>query len=269
LSEIPFIDSPVYIDSHAHMDMNQFDQDRDMVIQSAQKAGVKKILTVVLSIPGARKTVQICQQYPDLFLAALGMHPHDSQKVSSETLEQMASTLTFQPFFVAVGEIGLDYYRDLSPREDQQRIFRDQIHLARELNLPVLIHCRDAHADTLNIMREEGVSHLGGIMHCFSGDKTFAGNCLKLNLLISFAGPLTYQNAGSLREVCREIPLDRILTETDSPYLAPVPHRGKRNEPCFVTSVTQTIAEIKGIPVSEVATQIVSNFNQLFHKSRS
>ena len=265
MSETPVIDSYGYIDSHAHVDMNQFDQDRDMVIHSAQKAGVKKILTVALSIPGAQKTLQICHQYPDLFLAALGIHPHDAQKVTGETLEQMASTFASQPFFVALGEIGLDYYRDLSPREDQQRIFRAQIHLARELNLPVLIHCRDAHADTLNIMREEGVSQLGGIMHCFSGDKTFACNCLKLNLLISFAGPLTYQNAASLREVCKGIPLDRILTETDSPYLAPVPHRGKRNEPAYVAAVTHTIAEIKKIPVSEVASQIVSNFNQLFH----
>lgn len=265
MSEIPFIDSPVYIDSHAHVDMNQFDQDRDTVIQSAQKAGVKKILTVALSIPGAQKTLQICHQYPDLFLAALGIHPHDAQKVSNQTLDDISSTLTSQPFFVALGEIGLDYYRDLSPREDQQRIFRAQIHLARELNLPVLIHCRDAHEDTLNIMRECGVCHLGGIMHCFSGDKTFAHNCLKLNLLISFAGPLTYRNSASLQEVCRETPLDRILTETDSPYLAPVPHRGKRNEPGFVVAVTRTIAEIKKIPVSEAASQIVSNFNRLFH----
>ncbi|MEW5801161.1 MAG: TatD family hydrolase [bacterium] len=263
MSDIPLIDS------HAHMDMKQFDEDLDTVIQSARKAGVQKILTVALSIPGAQKTLHICRQYPDLFLAALGIHPHDAQKITDKTLDQIASTLSSQPFFVALGEIGLDYYRDLSPREDQKRLFRAQIRLARELNLPVLIHCRDAHADTLSIMTEEGVSRIGGVMHCFSGDKAFARNCLKLNLIISFAGPLTYKNSTTLKHVCHETPLDRILTETDCPYLAPVPHRGERNEPAFVAAVTHTIAEIKKISSQEAASQIAANFNQLFKQKSS
>jgi TatD DNase family protein len=249
------------------MDMEQFDQDRDIVIQTAQRVGVKKILTVALSIPGAHQTLKICHQYPTLFLAALGIHPHDAQKASGKTIEEMASLLTSQPFFVAVGEIGLDYYRNLSPREDQQQMFRTQLRLAKELTLPVLIHCRDAQADTLSIMKEEDVSLIGGIMHCFSGDEGFARECLKLNLLISFAGPLTYKKSATLREVVRETPLERILTETDCPYLAPLPHRGERNEPAYVAAVVHNIAEIKRIPPSEVASQIVMNFKQLFHKS--
>ncbi|MEW6378356.1 MAG: TatD family hydrolase [bacterium] len=258
MNEIPLIDS------HAHMDMKQFNQDRSEVIQAARKAGVKKILTVALSIPSAHQTLDICRQDPDFFLAALGIHPHDAQKVTDETLEQMSRFLTSQPFFVALGETGLDYYRDLSPREDQQRIFRAQIRLARELKLPLVIHCRDAQADTLRIMKEEDVSSIGGIMHCFSGDRSFAHDCLKLNLLISFAGPLTYPKSATLQEVCRETPLDRILTETDSPYLAPSPHRGKRNEPSYVAAVTSRIAEIKKVPLPEAASRIAANFNRLF-----
>jgi len=259
-AEIPLIDS------HAHLDMKQFDQDRDEVIQAARKAGVKKILTVALGISSAHKTLDICHLYPDFLLASLGIHPHDAHQVSEETLDQMTKLLTSHPFFVAVGEVGLDYYRNLSPREDQQRIFRQQIRLARELNLPLLIHCRDAQADILTIMKEEGVACLGGIMHCFSGDRAFALDCLKLNLFISFAGPLTYPKAFNLKEVCQQVPIDRILTETDSPYLAPAPQRGKRNEPAFVASVTRTIAEIKKAPLPEVAAQIVANFSRLFPK---
>lgn len=256
------------IDSHAHMDMPQFEQDRDEVIQAARKAGLGKILTVALSIAGAQQTLQICRRHPDLFLAALGIHPHDAQKANAKIFKEMTTILSSQSFFVALGEIGLDYYRNLSPQDCQQRIFRQQLRLAKELHLPVIIHCRDAQEDTLSIMKDENISHLGGVMHCFSGDERFAQDCLELNLLLSFAGPLTYKTAGNLRQIVKKIPLNRILVETDCPYLAPEPYRGKRNEPAYVTVVVDKIAEIKNLPRLQVVEQVMNNFYRVFgHKS--
>lgn len=248
------------IDSHAHLDMEQFQGDLDQVIQSARQAGIGKILNVALSLESAYHTIDLAGQYPGLILGALGIHPHDAQKVEKTTLEEIATMIHSHEIFVAWGEIGLDYYWDFSPRQIQQAIFQEQIHLAKQLHLPVIIHCRDAHVDTLSIMREEGVDKCGGIMHCFSGDMDFASACLELNLFLSLAGPITYKKSEHLREIVKTMPFDRLLVETDCPYLAPHPFRGKRNEPAYVRYMVEQIAKIKGLTFPEVESQMMINF---------
>ncbi len=253
-----------FIDSHAHLSMRQFENDRHAIIQSARKAEVGKILTVALDLQEAKQVLLLCQKNQDLLVAALGFHPHDAQKVRDGFYNEMADILTSHAAFVALGEIGLDYYRNLSPAEVQKKIFRKQLQLAKELNLPVLIHCRDAYEDTLKIMKEEKIDRIGGVMHCFSGDEAFAKNCLDLNFYLSFAGPLTYRKNERLRKVVGITPFDRLLAETDCPFLAPEPHRGKRNEPALVVGIFEEIAKIKGVELAEAAGKIMNNFSKIF-----
>lgn len=238
-------------DTHAHLDAQQFDEDREEMIERARNAGVELIVNIGFDRQTIPTTMELIEKY-DFIYAAIGWHPVESihmQEGDLEWIEQLCQ----HPKVVAIGEIGLDYHWDTSPKDVQERVFRDQIRLAKKLKMPIVIHNRDAHADVVRILKEEGASEVGGIMHCFSGSVEVAKQCLDMNFYISFGGPVTFKNARVPKEVLKEVPLDRLLIETDCPYLSPHPNRGKRNEPSYVTLVAETVAEIKGKTLEEIA----------------
>lgn len=251
------------IDSHAHLDASQFDADRDEVIHRARQAQVEWILTVGANLVESQKAVEIAQQYPQI-LAAVGVHPHDAQGVTEEVYSGLKN-LSQSKKVVAIGEIGLDFYRQLSPLEIQREVFRRQIQLARELHLPIIIHDREAHGEVIDILRSEKASEVRGILHCFSGDYQLAKDAMDMGFYISISGIVTFHNAAWLREVVKEIPLDSLLIETDCPYLAPVPKRGKRNEPAYITYTAAKIAEIKNIELEKVEEATSENFLKFFN----
>jgi len=251
----------MFIDSHCHLDDPDFDSDREAVIERARAFGVSSLLT----IGGASGPDSMAASVPladahDWIWTAAGIHPHEASKAEQRHFDELRR-LVSHPRFVAIGEIGLDYYYDHSPRDVQQRVLVRQLELARELKLPVIIHCRDAWSDLRDLVRRHWQSAgLGGILHCFSGTREDAFELMDSGFLVSFAGNVTFKKAENLRAVAREIPLDRLLTETDSPYLAPVPYRGKRNEPAFVAEVTHQLAQVHGVSDEEVGAQAVKNF---------
>ncbi len=251
------------VDSHAHLDAPQFDEDRDEVIQRAGQARVEWILTVGANLVESRRAVEIALQYPQI-LAAVGVHPHEAKEVTEEVYTDLKN-LSQSRKVVAIGEIGLDFYRQLSPPEIQREVFRRQIQLARELHLPIIVHDREAHGETIDILRSEKASEVRGIFHCFSGDYQLAREAMDMGFYISISGIVTFQNATWLRDVVKEIPLDNLLVETDCPYLAPVPKRGKRNEPAYVTYTAAKIAEIKNIEVEKVEEATSENFLKFFN----
>ncbi len=238
-------------DTHAHLHDPAFAGDRTAVLGRARAAGVARILTVGTDPESAAEAVALAAVEPDVW-AAVGIHPHDAAKADEAALERIAA-LARAPRVVAVGEIGLDYYRNLSPRDVQQRVLRWQLGLAREVGKPVLLHCREAHADLLAALEGEGVRGVGGIMHCFSGDLDIARRCLDLGLLVSIAGPVTYPNARRLGEVVRTLGLEPLVIETDCPYLPPQPWRGTRNEPAYLPETAARVAALCGLPVEVVA----------------
>ncbi|SDO92577.1 TatD DNase family protein [Paenibacillus sp. yr247] len=243
-------------DSHTHLNAEQFNEDQDEVIQRALDAGVTRIVNVGFNretIPGS---IALAERY-DFIYSTVGWHPVDAIDMTPDDLV-MIEDLCKHEKVVAIGEIGLDYYWDKSPKEVQQRVFREQIRLARKLNMPIVIHNRDAHQDILNILKEEKAAEVGGIMHCFSGSWETAKQCLDMNFHISFGGPVTFKNAKQPKEVLAQVPLDRLLIETDAPYLTPHPFRGKRNESAYVRLVAETAAEIRGITLEELA-EITTN----------
>lgn len=250
------------IDSHAHINDRRFAADREEVLARARGAGLAGIVNVGFDLPSSAECLELADKYPFLY-AAVGVHPHDAGEVPPDYLDRLRE-LARHPKVVALGEMGLDYYRDLSPRETQRKVFREQLALARELNLPVIIHDRDAHTDVLDILRRDGLGPRGGVMHCFSGDWEVARECLDLGLYISLAGPVTYPNAQKVREVAARVPLERLLVETDCPYLPPQPWRGKRNEPAYVRCVAEEIARLRGISFAEVALASARNCQHLF-----
>lgn len=250
------------IDTHAHLDDEQFAADRDSVLARASAAGVSGIINSSYDLASAARAVDLAALYPWIW-ATCGIHPHDALNVPNDYLDRLMVLLN-KPKVVALGEIGLDYYRDLSPREVQSRVFREQLALAREMELPVVIHNRDAHADVLRILTADGVGPAGGVMHCYSGSWEFAGSFMSLGLYISLAGPVTFANAAKLPEVAQKLPADRILIETDCPYLAPVPYRGRRNEPAYVRLTAERVAFLRGIPVTELADLTTRNARALF-----
>ena len=256
--------SPGFIDSHAHIQGAEFASDLHEVIDRAQTAGVEKIVVVggAGELSSNEAAVAVAHSFPGLF-ATVGMHPHDAKEVSEEDLKRLKE-LTADPKVVAVGETGLDFYYNHSPRDLQMKIFARFIHMAHETHLPIIVHDRDAHREIAELLRSEGGTNLRGVIHCFTGDYEAAKIFLDLGFYLSFSGILTFKNAGPLREVARKLPLDRILVETDSPYLAPVPHRGKRNEPAFVRLVAEAIAQVKGVGVDEVAEVTSLNARLLF-----
>ena len=251
------------IDSHTHLDDLRYDTDRDNVLQRAQTAGIEAIVTIGCDLATSQAAVALAHAHPNIF-ATIGVHPHEAKEIGEGWYESFRS-LAQHPKVVAYGEIGLDYHYDHSPREIQRQRFREQIHLARELALPLVIHTREAQEDTVMILREEGAVDVGGVFHCFSGDMWLAKDALDLGFYLSFSGVLTFKNATMLRDIAKTVPLDRLMVETDCPYLAPVPYRGKRNEPAYVQYVAETLAEIRGNgSVESVARATVENTKRVF-----
>lgn len=248
------------IDSHAHLEMREFDSDRHDVIERAGLAGVDCIVTVGTNPGLSRKALSIAHQYENIY-ATVGVHPHDVAKAGDKSFDELKA-LAQDPKVVAYGEIGLDYFRNISPREKQIEMFAKQLELAQELNLPVIIHDRDAHEETLRMVKTSGVRL--GVFHCFSGDWAMARQCIDLGFYISVPGVVTFDKSKVLQDVVRQAPLDTILLETDCPYLTPVPHRGKRNEPSFIIHTAKKVAEIKKLPWEDIAQTAARNTRKLF-----
>jgi TatD DNase family protein len=249
-------------DTHTHLDAPQFDNDREEVIARALEAGVERMINIGFNRETIPTTMKLAETY-DFIYAAVGWHPVDSIDMLESDLAWIESLCSHNKV-VAIGEIGLDYHWDTSPKEVQQRVFREQIRLARRVGLPIVIHNRDAHEDIVRILREENASEVGGVMHCFSGSWETAQMCLDMNFYISFGGPVTFKNARVPKEVLARVPEDRLLIETDSPYLSPHPFRGKRNESALVSLVADTVAEIRGKTRMEIEIITSENARNLF-----
>jgi len=244
-------------DSHAHLNAEEFDGDREDVIARARENGVTRIVNIGFNRETIPSSIKLAEDY-DFIWSAVGWHPQDAKDMLPEDLEWIES-LCSHPKVVAIGEIGLDYYWDTSPKDVQDRVFREQIRLARRIGKPIIIHNRDAHHDIVQVLKEEKAAEVGGIMHCFAGSWETAKLCLDLNFHISFGGPVTFKNARQPKEVLAKVPLDRLLLETDSPYLTPHPFRGKRNESAHVRLVAEAAAELKGISLEEIAAATTAN----------
>lgn len=253
--------------------MEQFDADRTQVLERARAVGIDSILAIGSGTgPGSLDcAIQLADQH-DWIYATIGIHPHEAKLAGEQDFEELAE-LAKHPRVLAWGEIGLDYYYDHSPREVQREVFVRQMQLARAARLPIVIHCRpsenseNAWDECLGLIEEHwAASQLGGVLHCFTGQEPHALNAVELGFLISFSGNITFPKAENIRQVAKQLPLDRMLIETDSPFLAPVPHRGKRNEPAFVVKVAEKIAELRGIAVDDVASQTTENFYRFFKR---
>ncbi|WP_018924716.1 TatD family hydrolase [Salsuginibacillus kocurii] len=249
-------------DTHVHLNIDPFAEDREEVIERAQEAGVSLMNVVGFDRDTIPKAIELAEMYEFMY-ASVGWHPVDAIDMTDEDLDWIKS-LASHPKVVALGEMGLDYHWDKSPKEVQKEVFRRQIQLAKEVNLPIVIHDREAHADIADLLEEEKAGEVGGIMHCFGGDLEIAKRCLDMNFYISFGGPLTFKNAKLPKEVAKEIPMERLLVETDCPFLAPHPYRGKRNEPAFVRLVAEQMAALKGLSLEEVAETTTRNAKKLF-----
>jgi TatD DNase family protein len=249
-------------DTHAHLNAEEYLEDLDEVIFRAQDAGVTNMVVVGFDRPTIERAMELVDRY-DFLYASIGWHPVDAIDMRDEDLAWIEK-LSAHPKVVALGEMGLDYHWDKSPKDVQKDVFRKQIRLAKKLKLPIIIHNREATADIMEILREEGAEKVGGIMHCFSGSPEIAKECVNMNFYISLGGPVTFKNAKKPKEVAAEVPLDKLLIETDCPYLTPHPFRGKRNEPGYVKLVAQQIAEIKGLPYEEVAETTNKNAKIIF-----
>ena len=269
----------ILIDSHCHIDGEQFDTDRDEVVQRAKDAGVVAMLNIGTGDPHSddfRRAVAVAEKYQNVF-ASVGVHPHDAKLYDDAAEAHLVDLVKSSKKVIAWGEIGLDYYYDHSPREVQREVFRRQVRKAREFDLPIIIHSRDADDETIEILTEEctGITEneklktengafRGGIMHCFGGTAEMAEALMKIGFLISFAGNVTFKKADNLRDAARVVPLDRLLIETDCPFLTPVPFRGKRNEPSFVAHTAAFLADFYGIDVETLAKQTTKNFLNFF-----
>ena len=271
------------IDTHCHLEMDEFDTDREKVIKRAKDAGIESIITIGSDLEGSKGAVELSERF-DFIYATVGFHPHDAKDFTDDTLDQLKSWVKnsnppLPPFtkggrggitnsklrnpkIVAIGEIGLDYHYDNSPREIQKEIFKRQLALAIETGLPVVIHSREAKKDTLEIIKESGINK--GVLHCFSGDMDMAEKAMAMGFYISMAGPVTFKNAKKPREIAKEIPDNYLLIETDAPYLTPEPFRGKRNEPSYLVHIARTIAELRGISIEDLARITTLNAKRLF-----
>ncbi len=255
-------------DTHSHLHLRQFDLDCDEVVARAEANGVTKIIEVGIDLESNKRAIALATRYPQVY-ASVGIHPHEAGKATQETWTELRS-LASQPGVVAIGETGLDYYRDYSPREKQKEALREQLSLAKEFpkgslweRKPIILHDRKAHDDLLAIVEEDrgGVT---GVFHCFSGGLAMAEKCLQMGFYISIAGPVTFKGAYRLRDLACALPLERLLLETDSPFLPPHPYRGRRNEPAYVKLVAQEVAEIRGISFEELAQATTENATRLF-----
>lgn len=249
-------------DTHCHLDMDAYDSDLEAVLSTARDHGVNQIITIGINTESSKRGIAIAQSHRGVY-ATVGIHPHDAASATSETLEQL-SVLTDSEKVVGFGEIGLDYVKKYAPVETQKQAFAMQLGLAREVNLPLVIHDREAHEDTLRQLKLSGPFPAGGVMHCFSGDVEFARQIIDLGFHISIPGIVTFKNATELHRVAQQIDLRHILIETDGPFLAPIPFRGKRNTPDKVRFTAQKIAELKEVSIQEVADQTTANATTLF-----
>jgi len=256
------------IDSHCHLADKTFAADLDAIVERAKDAGIERALVILEggNDEEAAQARRLEQIWPEVRFA-VGVHPHqahqfagDPDRATTVVRDQIGRTAAAR----AVGEIGLDYHYDFSPRDVQHAVFRGQVRLARELSLPVVVHTREADEDTIAILREEGAGEVRGVLHCFTGGPSLADAGLALGFFVSLAGIITFPKAAELRETVRRVPLDRLLTETDSPFLAPAPYRGKRNEPAYVARVVETLAALHGIPPADLAARTAANFHTLF-----
>lgn len=251
-------------DTHAHLNDAAFDTDREAVIERAKgEYNVCRIVNVGYNRETIPKCLELAEAH-DFIFAAVGWHPHDANQLRDEDLDWLEELAQHEKV-VALGEMGLDYYRNHSPRDIQENVFRRQIALAKKVSMPIIIHNREAHADILRILKEEHAGEVGGVMHCFSGDWETAKASLNLGFYIGLGGPITFKKADDLREVARKIPLDRLVVETDCPYLAPEPKRGKRNETGYVSFVADKLAEIRGMSPEQLAQQTTENACRLFN----
>ena len=254
------------IDTHAHYDDEAFDEDREEVLKQIKEAGVEQLMNIACSKKSIETTNNLTLEY-DFIYGALGIHPSDANDYNEEVRNDIIAKVKANKKILAIGEIGLDYYWDENPERDiQKKVFREQMKLAEELNLPVVIHDRDAHGDTLEIMKE--FPNVRGTVHCFSGSLEFAKECVKLGYYIGITGVVTFKNARKICEVVEGIPLERLLVETDCPYMAPAPNRGKRNKSDYIRYIIEKIAEIKGISSKEVNLAVNDNFYNLIHNKK-
>ncbi|MEZ5425626.1 MAG: TatD family hydrolase [Pyrinomonadaceae bacterium] len=258
----------IFVDSHCHIDGEAYDEDRPEIIRNAAEAGVGAMLNVGTGSPEGdsfERTVELTENHPDIF-GAVGIHPHDALEYSDEVETRLITLAKGCKKILAWGEIGLDFFYDHSPRPVQKEVFRRQIAVARGLNLPIIIHSREADRETVRILEEEcsGGDFRGGIMHCFGGTPEMALALMEIGFLISFAGNVTFKKAENLRQSARVVPLDKLLIETDCPYLTPVPFRGKRNEPARVVDTARFLADFLGVDLADLARQTTRNFQTFF-----
>lgn len=249
-------------DTHVHLNAEQFEDDLEQVLKRANEAGVERMVVVGFDEKTIKKAIELVETY-DFLYAAVGWHPVDAIDMTEEHLSWLEE-LASHPKVVALGEMGLDYHWDKSPKDVQKDVFRKQIHLAKKVNLPIIIHNRDADQDIVEILEAEGADEVGGIMHCFGGSVEIADRCLKMNFYISLGGPVTFKNARRPKEVATHVPADKLLIETDCPYLAPHPNRGKRNEPAYVKLVAEEIAALRETTYEQLAQQTTENAKKLF-----
>ena len=250
------------IDTHTHLDDARYNEDREAVITRAREAGVGAFLTIGCDLATSEAAVALAERYPFVY-ASIGVHPHEVKHVQDNWYDSFRR-LAGNKKVVAYGEIGLDYHYNHSLPKEQRDRFHEQIQVARELKLPVIIHTREAEENTVTILQEEQASEVGGVFHCFSGDNRLAKKALDLGFYLSFSGILTFQNAAPLREIAKNTPLDRVLIETDCPYLTPVPYRGKRNEPAYVSRVAEQLASLYDKSSDEIAELTSENARRLF-----
>jgi TatD DNase family protein len=257
----------IFTDSHAHLCLDAFDADRDEVLQRARDAGMRHLLCIASLARDLGATRAFSEKHPDVYFAA-GLHPHDA-RLWDDTLRRRLEEVLSHPRLLAIGEIGLDYHYNYSPPENQREAFRAQIRLARAHRLPIVIHTREAHDDTLKIMEEESAPEVGGVFHCFSGNQAMADFALERNFKISFSGSLTFKNAESLRQIACGLPQDVLLTETDAPFLSPHPHRGKRNEPARVVEVVRCLAQLRLVAPEAMGELTTRNFEAAFPRLKT
>jgi TatD DNase family protein len=249
-------------DSHCHLNSDPLYENVEEVIRAARENGVTQILIPGYDMESSQRAVQVAERYPGIY-AAVGIHPNDGNTASEDAYAKLREWAKL-PYVVAIGEIGLDYHWDTTPKDVQMQVFRRQIQLAKEVQLPIIIHDREAHADVVMVLQEEGAKEIGGIMHCFSGSWEMAQDCMNLNFMISMGGPVTFKNAKRPQEVAKQVPLDRLLVETDSPYLTPEPYRGKPNQPAYVRYVAEKVAALRDMEVHELARITTENSERIF-----
>lgn len=257
----PTMEALRLVDTHTHLHCEHFNTDREQVLERAMAAGVHRLIEVGYDLPSSRAALDLADRYPQVF-AVVGLQPNQAHRAPPDWLTQIRA-FAAHPKVIGIGEIGLDYYRNAAPHDLQQRVFIEQLDLARALGLPVVIHSREAHHDTVDILQKHA-RDVRGMLHSFSGDWDYAKRCLDLGWFLSFSGPLTFPRATTLHEVARRVPIDRMLVETDSPYLTPHPFRGERNEPAHVMFIVRQLASLRQMPIAALADALWNNAERLF-----